>query len=428
VPLLLLQHTLCDPSVSETLCAHSNSSSLTMLRLPGESRGYGAWMPPFACARNPLPRSTPVILSLGCFGCAIETVGAAAIRIGRQIGFMVLAGEQVQRSWNAGECCGVALQQGSPDTAYLSTLVRHAAATIPAMHSAAIFAFGWSNGGYMGTTLAHETSWLAGVVAVSGYTYKYLQPIRGGSRTPPIGGGVQPLGGGNSASSQRPPGGLPSEALNASLPKPTPVLFIHARDDPIVHADGCCLASRCCCGIGATSERCVGVLGAWRAWAVANRCAAQSQMVGTGAAPGSGVGSNASPHAGLITDARIVLTRASRESSARTTPLLCARGTRCAAQTVACVSASGGHFTSRARFAEGGFPYTDEVGGWLARQACALGGSWEPRANVCTCARMSTRLQPATAMDSQRLDLEPVGPPKLALGAAFRAGEFCLPH
>jgi polyhydroxybutyrate depolymerase len=72
-------------------------------------------------------------------------------------GFIVAYPEGVMNSWNAGECCGVAQEQGIDDVGFVRALVEAIEAEA-CVDPARIFATGMSNGGFMTNRLACEAS------------------------------------------------------------------------------------------------------------------------------------------------------------------------------------------------------------------------------------------------------------------------------
>jgi poly(3-hydroxybutyrate) depolymerase len=345
--------------------------ALTMLELPGTPRSYGVWIAPSVCLRGELPRTAPVLLSLSCFGCEIERVAHAAIEVANQLGYIVIAPLAYKHSWNAGECCGDALRDRSPDVAFVSELLQHAARVLPVVQPRAVFALGWSNGGFFATHLAHTTELLAGVVAISGYRYAPLRPV----------------------------GSADSPLLNASLPRRTPVLLLHGMDDLTVRAGGCCARGPgCCCDIGLDVKSCVGVSAAAQAWALANGCAADV--------------------------AQQLPPRLQPMPSGATEPRLrCSAGVRCAAETAVCLAESGGHMAAMFQSAAAGFPFASVVAPFLARQACKVsGGSWEAGAGVCKCGKRQWPLDVASTFVPDALALSPGA----GLGTNRRRPSYCM--
>lgn len=321
-----------------------------------EDRPYHVHLPPSVCASR-TPRATPVVLTLACFHCKVETVPRAFYDVADAFGFALLAGTQLDESWNAGECCGDSRDRARDDSSYLARALAHALDTIHTLNAEAILAFGWSNGGFFATTLAHTSTLLAGLATAAGYTSRFLRE-------------------------------LPDGRLNASLARPTPVMLHHARDDGIVRFEGCCKAqlergpaAACCCQMSELSEKCVSAGGAWEAWAVANGC----QVGAARHAPSSASATHAPlawapPRAALLTLDR----KAAR----------CLTFAGCAANTTLCVHKGKRHFLKPGGLAKS-LAMTRDVGLFFARTACELHGRWvddampgaEPDAGgACRCA------------------------------------------
>ncbi len=79
-------------------------------------------------------------------------------------GFVVVYPDGISNSWNAGGCCGVALDQNIDDVGFLRALVDLLEGELCIDH-ARIYATGMSNGGYMSNRLACEASDLFAAVA-----------------------------------------------------------------------------------------------------------------------------------------------------------------------------------------------------------------------------------------------------------------------
>lgn len=225
-------------SFVEDLCT---TRALTLVETG--DRPYHAWLPPIACGSAP-PRSLPLLVVLSCYGCDAHTVPSGGLLVWAEAySFVVIAGESLSRSWNAGECCGSSLANHVDDSGYIARILKHALGLLTVANPQALFAFGWSNGGFLATQLAHTSSIFAGVSAAAGYRYAFID-----------------------LSGARP---------NATLSKPTPILLHHATDDRAVSYEGCCYgphSNRCCCEIDQRSRVCIRAPMAFDAWANANGC------------------------------------------------------------------------------------------------------------------------------------------------------------
>lgn len=108
-----------------------------------------------------------VLHGLGGSGAATRA-SLGWVALAEREGFVVAHPDGVQRSWNAGRCCGAARERGVDDVAYLDALV----AQIGAEHGTdprRVHAVGFSNGAMMGYAWAcARPGRLAGIGAVGG--------------------------------------------------------------------------------------------------------------------------------------------------------------------------------------------------------------------------------------------------------------------
>ncbi len=79
-------------------------------------------------------------------------------------GFIVVYPQGVQSSWNAGACCGAAIDQNIDDVGFVRALVAQLALTL-CIDERRIYATGMSNGGFMSHRLACEAADLFAAVA-----------------------------------------------------------------------------------------------------------------------------------------------------------------------------------------------------------------------------------------------------------------------
>ncbi|HNP58395.1 MAG TPA: PHB depolymerase family esterase [Gordonia sp. (in: high G+C Gram-positive bacteria)] len=82
-------------------------------------------------------------------------------------GFVVAFPNGVGNSWNAGNCCGRASQQGVDDVAFLRAVVDDATRKAPVDHRR-VFVAGMSNGAMMALRMACQTSVFRGAASVAG--------------------------------------------------------------------------------------------------------------------------------------------------------------------------------------------------------------------------------------------------------------------
>jgi polyhydroxybutyrate depolymerase len=144
------------------------------LELGGRTRHFLVHVPPRAAAGAPLP------LLLAFHGGGGNARGfrdyAGLDAVADREGFAVVYPDGTGRfarrllTWNAGGCCGYAMQQGVDDVAFARALVALLARELP-LDGARVWATGHSNGGMMAHRLAAEASDLvAAVVPVAGVT------------------------------------------------------------------------------------------------------------------------------------------------------------------------------------------------------------------------------------------------------------------
>lgn len=193
----------------------------------------------------------PLVVLIHCYGCEawmeINKYAAAADRLQ----FVLVAPEGIERSFNSPSCCGAARESNIDDVAFVESIVedlflaqsRPASGAHP-LHGGhihisrqAIFAAGFSNGGFFVSHLAsmsHGVAW-AGIAAAAGHEYT---PRR-------------------------------TEALAVAMQ--------HCVHDRHVSINGCCASNRCCCGIEAPN--CVTTEAIFRRWVEVNRCSNGTRLV-----------------------------------------------------------------------------------------------------------------------------------------------------
>ena len=81
-----------------------------------------------------------------------------------EAGFIVVYPEGVQSSWNAGACCGAAIDQDLDDVGFVRALVAQLALTL-CIDERRVYATGMSNGGFMSHRLACEAADVFAAVA-----------------------------------------------------------------------------------------------------------------------------------------------------------------------------------------------------------------------------------------------------------------------
>lgn len=189
----------------------------------------------------------PLAVAIHCFGChatmEIHKFSDAADRLG----FALAAPEGFGSSFNAPHCCGPAKEQSMDDSGFIDGLVSDLIAGSGGRFVAtALFATGFSNGGFMSSHLADASkhAW-AGLAPVSGHEYSVRRD------------------------------------------RPQPVSIHHCATDRMVNMSGCCMAAAahgrseqmrptCCCGIVADS--CVSTQSILAKWMRTNLCSGSRSL------------------------------------------------------------------------------------------------------------------------------------------------------
>jgi len=167
---------------------------------------------------RPYGAPLPLMVLIHCFGCDAAAEIQKYSEAADAHGFVLAAPEGYQNSWNAPHCCGPAREEAYDDVGFIDAVVKHSGSLLPIAPDA-IFAAGFSNGGFMSSHLAWTgaTRW-AGLSPASGHEY----------------------------------------SVNAD--RPMPVYMHHCGADIMVKMAGCCVedgAPTCCCGIGSQRKTCV---------------------------------------------------------------------------------------------------------------------------------------------------------------------------
>jgi polyhydroxybutyrate depolymerase len=139
-----------------------------MLRLGAEERSYRLYVPTSVSSTEPV--ALVVALHGGGGNAANLERKIQMDAIADQEGFIVVypngSGQlgRVLLTWNAGNCCGYALDESIDDVAFLRALVGHLAKQYP-IDSQRVYATGMSNGAMMSYRLACEASDVFAAVA-----------------------------------------------------------------------------------------------------------------------------------------------------------------------------------------------------------------------------------------------------------------------
>lgn len=193
--MLVLLLAACGRS-SDRTAVRPQSVQHRQLTLDGQSRSYRLFVPPTL----DLDQEAPLVLVLHGGGNTGESM-VQATQFDREAsagGFVVVYPEGLERSWNAGFCCGRATVTGVNDIGFLMAMIDQVAADIR-VDKGRVFTVGVSNGAMMAYRLACERSdRIAGVGSVAGY--------------------------------------LPLDGCRAS--RPVSILAIHGTADPLVPFEG----------------------------------------------------------------------------------------------------------------------------------------------------------------------------------------------
>lgn len=215
--------------------------SKRLLKFGGLSREYAVYVPKSLCrdakAAATDPDVVPLVVAIHCFGCTASNILWISEAAAEEFGFVLAAPEGHGRSFNAGVCCGRALEEDLDDVGFCGAVVRRLLDSGLVAHGVslspkAVYAMGFSNGGYMASLLAVRSPAIRGFAALAGHTYEL-------------------------------PRNLTPRAMSLHMMKA----------DSFVRYGGCCASERCCCGIGERwSGPCVSAEAIFDSWLRINRC------------------------------------------------------------------------------------------------------------------------------------------------------------
>src|SRR5262245_13581117 len=116
------------------------------LTVDGQDRTYRLFRP----VSLPMSEAAPLVIALhGYSGGALEMEGGTRFDYeAAQDGFAVVYPLGVYESWNAGTCCGIAMNQNIDDVHFISVLIDRLV-TQGGIDPKRVFATGMSNGGFM---------------------------------------------------------------------------------------------------------------------------------------------------------------------------------------------------------------------------------------------------------------------------------------
>lgn len=132
------------------------------LQHEGQDRTYRLYVPRSAGAETRLPLVVALHGGLGSGDQFAENSRFEALA--ESEGFAVVFPDGVDRTWNAGSCCGGAVRRGIDDVGFLAALIEHLGATLP-VNRERVFVTGHSNGAMMAFRFACERSQVVGAVA-----------------------------------------------------------------------------------------------------------------------------------------------------------------------------------------------------------------------------------------------------------------------
>ena len=205
-----------------TTTRHALGDRHYLLRLPATG----------ACTNG---HTLPLVMLIHCYGCEahheISKFSAAA----DMHSFALAAPEGIGRSFNAPSCCGHAREVGVDDVSFTDSLVSSITAEGAPRRFAlnALFASGFSNGGFFASHLADASRMPWGAIApVAGHEY------------------------------------------SMSRSEPLPISMHHCATDKAVNASGCCALGNgeptCCCGI--SFPTCISSQSIFQRWLQINKC------------------------------------------------------------------------------------------------------------------------------------------------------------
>lgn len=183
----------------------------------------------------------PTLVLVHCYGCSASNELSKYADTADEFGFAIVAPEGLGNSFNAPHCCGQSHRRGVDDVGFIDAAVAAAGARAR-LSTTALFAAGFSNGGFMVSHLPSTSAlrWAA-ISPAAGHEYAVLSK------------------------------------------RPLPVYMHHCAEDRMVSPNGCCVTDgqpTCCCGIGLHRNACVPTLSLHREWMSINRCSGEVSAPG----------------------------------------------------------------------------------------------------------------------------------------------------
>ena len=190
----------------------------------------------------------PMVFLLHGFGANARTM-TNYIPLADRHGFVLIFPEGIDESFNAGDCCGYALEKNVDDVGFLSLLQQTLTTEFPFVRSDLSYGIGHNNGAFLLThALERDGNMFRAIVPTAGYTHQV---------------------------------DLIQDHLSGSTPsaKGIGLMMHHSLDDSFVLASGCCASDNsnetaaAKCYPGVNSDTCVSVLQLFDSWArEVNRC------------------------------------------------------------------------------------------------------------------------------------------------------------
>jgi len=292
------------------------------------NRAYELYVPTTACDHHHETNVLPLVFAVHCFGCPASSM-RYWIDYAEAFNFVLVIPHGIDRSFNAQQCCGAALEQNIDDVGFFRDLVNDLTKRNRGrlVSPDLVYGFGWSNGGYM---VVHAAHIFRAIAPVSGYQV-YDDPAEDLSNL------VAQIKG-----------------------RPIGLFLHHSQDDKNVALTGCCsdpTMPQCCCGLSNFVDQCQSAVDFVRSFGqTVNHCQGEE----------------------FVSLERIY-------QKARSIVTCYQVGSDCRANTTYCIHSHGGHFKSPSF--EKSFPMTGQIGDFFARDACENvgGGSWSLEYKNCDC-------------------------------------------
>lgn len=318
-------------------------------------RRYMLYVPTIVCLNDDNGRKNtagsiggilPIWMAVHCLGCSSSTFFYLT-DLAESYRMILVIPEGLQRSFNAENCCGYALEHNVNDVGFLEEIITTLEGQFSrTVHRSVAYGMGWSNGGYM---VMKAASLFRAIAPISGYQV-----------------------------------GLPYSTSGQQQHHSSPIgLFLHhSEDDNFVRPSGCCrdpTMPKCCCHLSDYLEECVSVDAQVESWArQINHCDTDAKN-----------DKNNKLIALRIEDTYDCWTFASDS---------------CQANTTYCIHQHKGHFNQPSF--EASFPMSSEIANFFGRDACSLGGgTWRTQEKTCQCLAEYSVAQSPYCLDASNIPL-----------------------